>query len=90
MKIGTHGEIEEVSFWPADEIAAAFKRVNAALDKPDELKEMRLFVQTMNYFYKRANICETETSAGMIEEVCRLANKALCLELGIEPEGNQA
>ena len=41
MKIGTHGEIEEVSFWPAEELNAAFKRVNAALGTPDELQEMR-------------------------------------------------
>lgn len=73
-----------IAFCPADEIDDAFKRVNAALGKPDELEELRLFVRVMNYFYEKAERDEDcEISTDGMEEVCRLAKKALNIELGI-------
>jgi hypothetical protein len=88
MTIDKTGDITAVSFWPADEIAAAFGRVNAALGKPDELQEMRLFVRVMNYFYEQAS--ETQDGIGDDEmaEVCRLAKIGLYAEFGMTaPEG---
>jgi hypothetical protein len=92
MTIDKNGGVTAVSFWPADEIAAAFERVNSALGKPDELQEMRLFVRVMNYFYEQAN--ETQDfieEDDKIAEVCRLAKIGLYAELGITaPEGKTA
>ena len=83
MNIGTHGEVEEISFWPAEEIAAAFARVNAAMGKENEAEEMRLFVRTMNYFFEHANTAPSEIGDEEMSEFCRLAKKGLLAELGI-------
>jgi hypothetical protein len=93
MTINEGGGITAVSFWPADEIAAAFGRVNAALGKPDELQEMRLFVRVMNYFYEQAS--ETQEYINIdddkMAEVCRLAKIGLYAEFGMaSPEGETA
>ena len=61
MKINKAGDYESVNFWPADEIEAAFTRVNAAMDKPNELEELRLFIRVMNYFYDKAILLDSET-----------------------------
>ena len=75
---------DQLCFWPADEIDAAFARVNAALGKPDELEELRLFVRVMNYWYGQADhVRDCDLAQEDIDEVCRLAKKALNLELGI-------
>jgi hypothetical protein len=82
------GGVTAVSFWPADEIAAAFGRVNAAQGKPDELEEMRLFVRVMNYFYGQANETQDFIEEEKMAEVCRLAKIGLYAELGMKkPEG---
>ena len=86
MNISECGEVEGVIFWPSDEIAAAFERVNAAMGKENETKEMRFFIRTMNYFYEQAgyttySLCPDETA-----EVIRLAKAGLNAELGIPPE----
>ena len=87
MNIDGNGQMLIVSFWPADEIAAAFTRVNAAINKPDELQEMRLFVRTMNYFYEQATETPGDVDDLEMAELCRLAKKGLIAELGLEPEG---
>jgi len=82
-----HNEIEEVNFWPADEIEAVFKRVNAAMGTPGEIEEMRLFVRVMNYFYEQADTGKGEMSEDQMNELYRLAKIGLNKELGItEPE----
>jgi hypothetical protein len=83
MNIGIHGDIVEVSFWPADEIEAAFKRVNDAMGTPSEVEAMRLFVRSMNYFYEQSNTGDSEIQETEMKELCRLAKKALYAELGI-------
>ena len=87
MDIGEHGTAERVSFWPADEIAAAFERVNAATGGENEIEEMRLFVRAMNYFYEQASCINIEMSREETDEICRLAKKGLYMELGLKPEG---
>ena len=84
MKISAHGEVEQIAFGPSDEIATAFERVNAAIGKPDELPEMRLFIRTMNYFYKQASHTSVEMNQGEMNELCRLAKKGLIMELETE------
>lgn len=83
MTIGEHNQVEEVSFWPADEIEAAFKRVNDALGKENEVEELRLFARTMNYFYEQANTGNVDLQEYEVAELCRLAQKGLYMELGI-------
>jgi hypothetical protein len=91
MTIKENGGITAVLFWPADEIAIAFGRVNAALGKPDELQEMRLFVRVMNYFFEQARETESEIRDDDMAEVCRLAKIGLYAEFGMAaPEGKTA
>ena len=84
MIITEYGQHAEVSFWPAEELDVAFKRVNAAMGKPEELEELRLFVRTMNYFYDQASLVEqVEINKEQTTEICRLAKIGLDMELGI-------
>lgn len=79
-----NGVINTVSFWPADEIAAA-------LGKPEELRELRLFARTMNYFYEQASKETCDIGGNEMAELCRLAKKGLIAELGmVTPEGETA
>jgi hypothetical protein len=86
MEISDTGEVEQVAFWPAEEIELAFKRVNAATGTPEELEEMRLFVRIMNYFYEQASIAKGSLDNEEMAEVCRLAKSGLYAEFGIMPE----
>ena len=86
MKIA-NCEHEEVHFWPADEIEAAFNRANSAMGTDCELEAMRLFVRTMNYFYKHAARGVAQTWDDEYAEISSLAQKGLYAELGITDTG---
>lgn len=83
MQIGENGDMTTVSFWPADEIAAAFERVNAAAGTPEAVREMRLFVRVMNYFYEQATETSGDINGDEMAEICRLAKIGLIKELGM-------
>jgi hypothetical protein len=83
MTIGEYGQVEKAMFWPAEEIIAAFKRVNDALGKENEIAEMRLFIHAMNYFYDHASMTQGDLDKNEMAEVCRLATKGLLMELGM-------
>ena len=86
MNISECGEAEGVILWPSDEIAVAFERVNAAMGKKNEIKEMRFFIRTMNYFYKQAGYTNYSLCPDEMAEVIHLAKIGLNAELGIPPE----
>lgn len=84
MNIDTDGSMKSVIFWPADEISAAFERLNAATGKPEETQEMRLFIRAMNYFYERSSVTSYSIGDEEIAEIYRLAGVGMSKELDME------
>lgn len=84
MKITREGDIELVTFWPADEVQKAFKEVQNIIGKPDELERLRRFYRAMNFFHKISS-----TSGGSVspDEIARLYEYAK--KEGVDMEGKK-
>lgn len=76
-----HGMVTMLTFWPADDIKAAFNRVNAAKGTPNEIEELRLFVRTMNFFYDLSSETRGDISSDEIATLYDTAKKGLGIEL---------
>ena len=63
--------LQFVCFWPADEVIAALKRVNAARGTPDEVSANAAFVRVMNFLYGFAAVTSREQDFKEVDEWIR-------------------
>ena len=77
MKISNTGDIELVTFWPADEVQKAFKEVQGSTGKPGELERLRQFYRTMNFLYGIASISGASVAPDEIQRLFEYAKKAI-------------
>ena len=82
-------EYQQIALWPAEDVDAAFERMNAALGKPEETQELKIFAKTMNFFYSFAEYMGGEIDPDHFDTLYNMAKKALHEELGITPEATE-
>lgn len=78
-------EFQQIALWPAEDIDAAFKRMNAAIGTPEEARELKIFAGQMNFFYSFAEYMNGEIDPEHFDTLYDMAKKSLYMELGIEP-----
>jgi hypothetical protein len=74
-----NGEIKQISFWPAEDIDAVFKRMNAAMGKSNEMEELRIFANAMNFFYELSTPMDGEYTSDEITRLYDLAKKNMVI-----------